>query len=778
MSDSKLKELIIRRLGRDLYYKAKDFPNNNINIITKQNDPLFIRVIFFDNERDFHLIVDEERKEIFHDCPSFLIYSSVDKKICIHFLKLLLLLNESKALDIFKEIDNYEFTSEDFGSQRKSTNFQILANVCFKNDNDIDGLNYLSKAIIDQSQCASIIQKYLKNSMEKNLFIEFFEFLQEGYQNQWGTYFKKYNHLIKQAFQKLINSLDKYSFYNLLRIINSLDGIINKKDFSFLLQHIDKFEEMIHSSDLNKKYFAIYFIKKNYNTLIEISTQFKNIIPKNQLNYLKKLILNYFIEEIENFIVIDKLILMENQFKVLGISENQYKDKFEDYKQEINELEKKVYLKKFAFLKLLMHKYNVKITKVDFRKKRNVYVVNHEPENLKNPTYIYIIKKIGFYGINNSTIKSSDLGINYFIVKELFLDDFSKFPDIFYYKTQFWGDQDYQIKARDGISLLSKSKEYSYNIDKHYTNERVMIIEWDLAKKPIKGSIINAYSSQIIIPDQNSPLFHDLKPFDLCYCIKSPVKIEANIIKTVNVITKSSFKDAIKSVSNGMEFIEGYYPLSLIKSVINKEINPFKANKLVTNNPNRRFIPHYTKFIKEFRKFLFKFIEEEKDYIFDKLKQNVKDRVDQILILLNLSNKLNGMNLPYSQIIEKTIEQNLTITSFKDALIKEIHKYIQNILRESEIGATKIFNLKKMKNTPFIKYSDKILRIRKLEFQNTPIFKSNNYYDLSEIKETYYGAKIANLMGLGKKQTLSLKGYNKFNELAKRLNLEIKLIQK
>ena len=152
-----------------------------------------------------------------------------------------------------------------------------------------------------------------------------------------------------------------------------------------------------------------------------------------------------------------------------------------------------------------------------------------------------------------------------------------------------------------------------------------MIIEWDLASNPIQGSIVNAYGSQIIIPDQNNPLFHDLKPFDLCYCKKTPTKIEGNIIKTINIITKCSFRDAIKSVSRGMPFIEGYYPLSLVKNVLNKEISPFHTIDIVVNNPNKLFIPNYNQFIKDFKEFLFNFINKEKEYVFEELKINWKE---------------------------------------------------------------------------------------------------------------------------------------------------------
>ncbi len=775
---TELKANIIKRVGEPLFKKAKDFPNNNIKIISIQNDPLFVRALFFDNEREFHIIVDEEKKEIFHDCPSFLIYSSIEKKICKHLLKLFLILKKEKSLEIIKNLNQYNLTSEDFGSEKKRRNFQIIANKCFQEKNNIiEGLNYLNKAIISEFNCEPTIKKYLEIAIKNDLLIELFEFLKNGYQNDLGKYLEKYEELIESGFKKLINSVHQYSFYNLLRVIHYLNEITKHKDLTFLSKFLTKFKKMVESSNLNQRYFSIYFVKKNHETLIKINEEFNKIFSQSKLNELKKDLIEHFVEEIEDFCVLDKLKLMKSQFDVIEIPEEDYKEIYETYKNEIKELEKKVYLKKFSFLKLLMEKYDVIRTKVGFRKKRNVYVVDHDKENLQNETYLYIIKKLGFFGDKTSAIKSSDLGINYFIIRDLFLDDLTQFPDIFYYKNQFWGDEDYQININDGIPLLRQDIDYSYDIEQEYSNENVMIIEWDLAKKPIKGNLINASSAQIIIPDQNNPLFHDLKPFDLCYCIKTPIKIEANLIKIVNVITKCSFKDSIKSIAQNMEFIEGYYPISLIRAVKNREIDPFKANRLVTTNPNKKFIPNYSKFVKEFRKFLFSYIKEEREYIFEEIKKDPQDKADQIIILLNLSNNLNGMDLPYSDIIKNIIKEDSNLDDFKEDLMKEIHIYINNLLKERSIGSTNIFNLKKMKNTPFIKYSNAILTIRKEEFKKMPVYKIGNLYDISEVKKTYYGNKINNILKFGDKDKISLKEFRKFNQLVEKLNLKINLIR-
>jgi len=775
-----LSDVLIDKFGEKLYSKSKNFPNNKINIIRLKEDPIKINTIILDNDREFHLVIDGNKGEIFHDCPSFLIHSEREKKICIHFVKLLLLIKNHIALEILKDFESYSLTSEDFGSKKKSKNFLLLADNCFEINNCVEGLSYLNKAIINQYECENIIENYLNRAIENNLYLEFFEFLKSGFENDLNDYILQFDHYIEKGFKNFLNSIQDYSFFNILSVIEALDFISEYFEFTFINKFFKKFKKLVRSSNLNEKYFSIYFIKRNLENFSEINPLFKELITPESLKSSKNEFLQYFLDEIENLAVIDKLKLMKKQFETINIPKEKFYNEYKRYKEEIKELEKKVYLKKFSFLKLLIEKYNIITSRGEFRKKRNTYIVRHDDENLNNPVYAYITKSIGFYGINESTIKSTDIGINYFIIKKLFSDDLSSHPDIFYYKKQFWGDLEvYEINPIDGFSLLRDNKDYKYDIDQHYSNiNDVIIIEWDLANKPRQGSIVNAYGSQISIPDQNNPLFHDLKPFDLCYCQKSPVKIEGNIIKTVNVITKCSFKDAINSVSKGMSFVEGYYPLSLVKAVLNKEISPFKANEIAINNPNKTFIPNYKQFIKNFREFLFNFVKKERNYIFEELKSDPKNKVNQILTLLNLKNETVGLELSYSKILEKLLDQKVNLNEFKSKFLTELHNNIKEILNERKIGSTKIFDLKQLRNTQFFKYSNEILKIRNDEFESTEILRSRNnkdvIYDLSEINKTYYGGKFSNILDIENMLNVKQEKFNKFAELASKLKLKIK----
>ncbi len=781
MVDNSLAELLKDQFGLNLYNKSSEFPTNKINIISLEENPINIRCIILDEDHEFHLIIDEKNYEIFHDCPTFWLHNELDDKICIHIVKLLLILKEKLSLKIFKDLKKYNLTSEE-GSRKKSNNFLILANSCLDGDNYVEGLSYLNKAIINQYECEPIIEKYLKIALNNNLFIEFFEFLKSAYENDIGAYLKKYRTYIEKGFKLILSAIRTYDFFDVLRIIEFIDKILDVyqfEDFSFISLLIDRLIKMTKSNKFNEKYFSIFFIKKNLKRIIEFKPSFEKLVSSKEYKLFNKEILNYFLNEIDSFSVIEKIKLMKNQFEIFSIPKTDYYEQYKKYKAEIRELERKVYLKKFSFLKLLAEHHNLKKTKADFRKKRNTYLVTHNKENLEIPAYNYIIKHIGFYGLNQSMIKSSEVGINYLIIKELFLDDLNNFPDIFYYKNQFWGeDEEYNISPTDGFSLISKLIDDDYEISQKFSKFKdIIIIEWDLASKPRQVNIVNAYGSQIVIPDQNSPLIHDLKPFDLCYCQKNPVKIEGNIIKTINIITKCSFKDAIYSVSKGMEFIEGYYPLSVIRLVLNKKISPFEADENVYNNPNKLFIPNYNQFIKNFREFLFNFINQEREYVFDELKINQEIKTNQIISLLNLTTELASLNLPYIDIIKTLFSEDITLEQFRKKFLDEIHTLIKKILSEKEPGTTKVFKIKKMKNTPFMKYSDEILKIRKEEFEKSTVYKSldeeNLQYDITSLHKTYYGRKLSQILNLGNTTLINQDNFNKINKFANKLNLKL-----
>jgi hypothetical protein len=67
MTKKEISELIIEMFNNEKYQKALEFPNNKVNIISFRDSPLKLRVLILDNDREFHLIIDEKKMEIFHD---------------------------------------------------------------------------------------------------------------------------------------------------------------------------------------------------------------------------------------------------------------------------------------------------------------------------------------------------------------------------------------------------------------------------------------------------------------------------------------------------------------------------------------------------------------------------------------------------------------------------------------------------------------------------------------------------------------------------------------
>ncbi|MFX1420654.1 MAG: hypothetical protein ACFE9N_17285, partial [Promethearchaeota archaeon] len=246
MVDKTVSSLIIDKFGITLYQKSLKFLSNKINLISIEEEPILIRSLILDDEREFHLIIDESKNEIFHDCPSFLIHSEKNKKICVHLIKLLLIIKNNLAQKILENFKSYFLTSEDLGSKKKSKNFLLLANSCFKINNCVEALNYMNKAIYNQFEAEPIIENYLKTAIKNSLFIEFFEFLENGYENDLQKYFLTYNDYIEEGFKKFLNTIPNYSFFNLLKIIESINKILEFKDISFIASYFNKLKVLVN----------------------------------------------------------------------------------------------------------------------------------------------------------------------------------------------------------------------------------------------------------------------------------------------------------------------------------------------------------------------------------------------------------------------------------------------------------------------------------------------------------------------------------------------------
>jgi len=86
-------------------------------------------------------------------------------------------------------------------------------------------VSYLNKAIINQYECENIIENYLNRAIENNLYLEFFEFLKSGFENDLNDYILQFDYYIEKGFKNFLNTIQHYSFFNILSVIEALDFI-------------------------------------------------------------------------------------------------------------------------------------------------------------------------------------------------------------------------------------------------------------------------------------------------------------------------------------------------------------------------------------------------------------------------------------------------------------------------------------------------------------------------------------------------------------------------
>jgi len=770
ISNEERNKLIKEKFGQPLFSMANKFIASQINIVRDVKTPIdFQAIVLDDNNREFHIIIDEKDYFIFHDCPYFL------KKnfLCFHIIKSLLIMPTNMAIKILNHLDQYTLISEDLGSKLKNKTYLIESKICFIQKNFVEGINYIKKAYLNKKDSTEIILNFIESSLRFNLLIEFFEFSELIVSDHTSIVVN----FIDRVFKKLLPSINKHSLFVILRIIESMRKIFSLIKISFLGNYFEDIDKLLKSKNLNDKYFSIFLICNYFNQLEEINPKFKNILKAELLFDFQDKILEYFLKQIDNFCLIDELKLLINHFKIFNIEESKYLDVYKKYEAEINQLDKKAYLKKFAFLKIFSDKFKIKKSSLNLQKKRNLYYVVHDPKNMKIPAYKYIIDHIGFNPVNESVISSQEIGVNYFIFQELYEEDFNK-TDILYYKNQFWKDKDQPISPQEGLTLLQDDIEHLDYIDSTLINpDNTILIEWDIANSPQKGCFVNAYDSRQIIPDPNNPLTPELKPFDLCFCKKEALSIEGNVLKTVQIIHKCTVQEAINAIANGMQFIERYLPLHLVKSVIEKEISAFDAYDIVNENPNETFIGNYENFKNAFNKFLFKFINEEKDLIYSNIAENPKNSYEKLILLMNLENLIAGINFDFSNILYKMVPKYKRLNNIKIAFIEEIHKFITQILKDNKIGSTKIFDLKKFTNTPFLKYVNEILYLRKNEFEKIILKKAYDKYDFTPFIQTYYGNFFSKMLKIPEKEIIYISEVDskKIKEYCDKLGLKLKM---
>ena len=140
-----------------------------------------------------------------------------------------------------------------------------------------------------------------------------------------------------------------------------------------------------------------------------------------------------------------------------------------------------------------------------------------------------------------------------------------------------------------------------------------------------------------------------------------------------------------------------------------------------------------------------------------------------------------GLDLQFTEIIDSLLNEVRSLGEFRSELMNRVHSTIKQILSDREVGSTTIFDLKKMQHTPFVKYFNEILKIRKEEFEHSQVYRFTEQdiriYNLSELVKTYYGNQFFKILNLDLNKPISQDFFNKISNYSAKLNLKLKVIE-
>ena len=214
MSGKEVSQIIQVNFGKDNYERALSI-TDNIRILFLNRKPLEIRCIIFEKDLIFHLIINEKKLKIYHDCPSVLFNQTfTEGNICLHFIKLFLLVDYEITKEFLSNYNDYTImTSLSEILEEKLINLYLLMEKTPYKDIEKNQLIELF-----YTKGLNHLKGILNHLIKHHYFTEFFSLLEHFSSN--NRFNEKNISIIKEAPSKLIAMAENYSFLSF--IINKL----------------------------------------------------------------------------------------------------------------------------------------------------------------------------------------------------------------------------------------------------------------------------------------------------------------------------------------------------------------------------------------------------------------------------------------------------------------------------------------------------------------------------------------------------------------------------
>ena len=724
-------ELFKRHVLGARFNRGKNIPNKNIINFSAVKTPSIKVLANIQGSSNSKYVVsifqEEQRVNIVHDCPDF----KKNTKFCKHIVKVLLLLEPDVCETVCKDVRSINFSSNfNLIKQSKTENYIVKAEELIRDTKYYEAISYLEQAH-QESNNIDYIKKIADISLKFKLYDQFLKYAVRF--KEIRGYVSDFPELLNSTFK----SIKEYELYRKVNTILNLQNLLfdfPKDDIIDLIKKTDV--TLIENPIL--RYLLLYKLSSG----IYLDEFFKDL-PRNTKVNLKEQISELMLDSVN-----EAILNMESEDNMDGYltlarncnfsSNSRIYSQIGIHKERLKELYKEGLKQKHAFLRSLViaNTQSDKLKQIKFTYKYNYpKLIWASTSRSETPLYYYILEKCGIERHHLEYLEQS-----------YFLENFPVFNQIFDGNNpitnlvkQFWDQENPKIKNTvytDNVVDL----DFKVNLSEL---DQFILIEWDLAQRPILGSYISQFSGGFLIPDSNHPLTHEIKPFDLILCKKTPIAIKAGNIKIVRPLRRINIKTAIELVWEGIEFVSTYIPFEIITELKEYQVDELDAYDKIENRLKTSFLPKKDNVRKYFSDFIQRKILKELNKTYLKIIQTPNYQ-NKVLRIIGFERHSKIFTNPFylkafkNNSLKKQSLQELKL-DFKKFVSLKLSELIKNDQLES-------IDLKTLKKFPtFKKWTVKIIHMLKQQLIECKIIKINdNSYDIYDLSNNYYGKMILN----------------------------------
>ncbi|MFX1390902.1 MAG: hypothetical protein ACFE9Z_12630 [Promethearchaeota archaeon] len=712
--------------------RGKNIPNKNIINFKVDKDPKIKVIADIQGSGNSRYVVnikqDNYGYRIVHDCPDF----RNGFKFCKHIVKIMLLLEPDVCQAICQDYRRIDFsTNFDLIKESKTESHILKAEDLINQSKNYEAINFLQQAF-KESKSFDYILKIGEIALKYQLYDLFLD-----YSVKFKELINKYSESYPEAISTIISNLNNNNFSKNVEDLINIQRLLAGFNNDLLIRTLN--QSQIHNiSDPILKYIILH----NLDSKIYLHDHFRDLI-KDQKSNLKELISKLTLEAVNEAILnMESEEVIESFRKIVAESKfdnsNIINSKIQNYKNKLREVYREGLKSKHAFLRSLVisNTNSDKLRQMKFTKRYNYpSLIWASPYKSEPPLHYYILEKCGFERHHLEYTELDNFIENYPVFAEIFGATNPVRHDV----KNFWDTFEPKIM---NIVHHDPNVELEFEVNLHELKNFVLI-EWDLAQKPILGSYICQFSDGYLIPDKSHPLTHYIQPFDLVLCEKKPIAIKMNNIKIMKPLRRINIKSSIELVWSGIDYVVSYLPLDIINDLKNFKLDELDAIEKVYEKYHKSFLPNKDKSQKDFIDFIQDRITKELNQIYLKIidKSNYKNKVLKMI----------GFDR-YSTIFTKRTELldfkhgNLkkgSLNEVKFDLKKSVSQKLIELIKQKDF---KGINLRILKGFPtFKKITLKLIYELKKQLETCGVFQvGEKLYDIKNLIENHYGEIIIN----------------------------------